>query len=237
MAIANLDYSNQEFLIAGALSGDDAMLEDYAAGDVYVAFAKRIELVPLHATKESHPEARAKAKALVLGIGYGMGAWGLRVRLGTTEEEAAEMIAKYWSAYPDYDAWRSELASKMQVDGYLELADGWRLFPVLDCNQRSIMNFPMQGTGANILRRACTDLAAAGVAMIGTNHDSIMIQAPVDDIDRQVSLTKNLMVKASRALLNGHACRVDVEQVVRYPDHWDPEAGRDLYQQLIAVCK
>ena len=147
------------------------------------------------------------------------------------------MISKYWSAYHVYDAWRSGLSAKMQVDGFLELADGWRLLPVLDCNQRSIMNFPMQGTGTNILRRACLDLATARVEMIGTNHDSIMIQALAEDIDQQVAITKQIMIEASRALLDGHACRVDVEQVVRYPDHWNPEAGRELYQQLINVCK
>lgn len=237
MAIASLDYSSQEFLIAAALSGDSAMLEDYAAGDVYMAFAKRINLAPADATKESHPDARSKAKTLVLGIGYGMSAWGLRSRLGSSEDEAALMISKYWSAYPDYDLWRRDLPAKMQVDGHLELADGWRLFPVLDCNLRSVMNFPMQGTGANILRRACLDLFAVGVEMIGTNHDSIMIQASVEEIDAQVSLTKQIMIKASEVLLNGHACRVDVEQVVRYPNHWNPEAGRELYWQLIKVCE
>lgn len=236
MAVASLDYSSQEFLIAGALSEDPGMLHDYTGGDVYMAFAKRIGLAPEGATASSHPDARKKAKTLVLGIGYGMSSWGLRLRLGTSEDEAQVLIDKYWSAYPVYAAWRQKLVDRMMVDGYLELADGWRLFSVLDNNRRTIMNFPMQGTGANILRRACQQLAEADIEMIGTNHDSVMIQATAAEIDSAVALTAEIMINASRQCLNGHACRVDVEQIVRAPDHWNPEAGRDLYQNLLEVC-
>ena len=236
LAIASLDYKSQEFLIAGALSGDQNMLTDYANGDVYMEFAKRIELAPHDATPETHPEARKKAKTLVLGIGYGMSAWGLRIRLGVSEDEAEVLIDKYWDVYSTYAEWRSNLPSRMMKKGYLELADGWRLLPLLDCNLRTIMNFPMQGTGASILRKACLDLDEAGVILIGTNHDSVMIQAPIDEIDSQIALTKKIMTDACKYYLHGYVCHADVEQVVKYPGHWNPKAGRNLYEKLIEVC-
>jgi DNA polymerase-1 len=166
-----------------------------------------------------------------------MSANGLRLRLGVSEDEAEALITQYWDAYHVYGAWQSELPAVMQANGCLALADGWQLFPVLDCNQRSIKNYPMQGTGSNILRRACAGLTTAGVELIGTNHDSVMVQAPIAEIDGKVKLAEQIMIASSRKLLGGHACRVDIEQVIKYPEHWSPDAGRELYLQLIGVCE
>ena len=68
-----IDWSQQEFGIAAALSGDKLMKEAYASGDPYLTFAKQAKAVPNDATKESHPEERDQYKGCTLAVQYGMG--------------------------------------------------------------------------------------------------------------------------------------------------------------------
>ena len=81
--IAYVDWSQQEFDIAAALSGDQVMKQAYTSGDPYLEFAKLAGALPLDATKKSHPKERALYKETVLAVNYGMG-----------EESPAERIRK-----------------------------------------------------------------------------------------------------------------------------------------------
>jgi DNA polymerase-1 len=75
--LAYIDWSQQEFGIAAALSKDDLMIEAYLSGDCYLQFGKQAGIVPSHATKESHRVQREQFKACVLAVQYGMGAKSL----------------------------------------------------------------------------------------------------------------------------------------------------------------
>ena len=76
-ALAYIDWKQQEFGIAAALSGDPAMYRGYCSGDPYLEFAKQAGLVPENATKQTHPDQRRLCKAAVLAVQYGMGAESL----------------------------------------------------------------------------------------------------------------------------------------------------------------
>ena len=91
--LAYLDWSAQEFAVAAALSGDERMITDYAAGDPHIGFAKTARLVPPDATKETHPLIRERCKTTNLGVLYGMKARGLAGRLGITVPDAEELLA------------------------------------------------------------------------------------------------------------------------------------------------
>ena len=236
-ALASLDWKSQEFIIAGALSGDKAMIKDYYSGDVYVAFAIRVGMVPEGGNAETHPIERQIAKGLVLGLGYGMSEIGLAARLKIASFDALEYVKRYWSAYPVYRDWIDKLPNVMIANGYLQTPDHWRLFPVLDNNIRTVKNFVMQGTGACILREAVQSCRAHGIELLATNHDSLVIQAPANRINDDVELTTELMIKASQKYLDGHKCLVDLEQKISYPDRYNPQAGRDLFLQLKDLCK
>ena len=80
--LAYVDWAQQEFGIAAALSGDEAMKIAYETGDPYLAFAKQAGAVPPDATKHSHQSAREQFKACVLAVQYGMGSESLAYRIG-----------------------------------------------------------------------------------------------------------------------------------------------------------
>ena len=80
--LAYVDFSSQEFALAAALSGDPAMIEDYACGDPYIGLAVRANAVPAGATKGTHAKERTEFKVTTLAVGYGMGPSSLAKQLG-----------------------------------------------------------------------------------------------------------------------------------------------------------
>lgn len=103
--LAYLDWEQQEFGIAAALSRDPAMLAAYETGDPYLAFAKQAGAVPHDATKESHAEVREVYKQCVLAVQYCMGSKALALRIGSTEEHALELLEMHRRTYRKFWTW------------------------------------------------------------------------------------------------------------------------------------
>ena len=101
-AIAYIDYSQQEFGIAGALSGDPKMMDAYRSGDPYLEFAKQAGAAPAAATKVSHPEVREQFKICALGVQYGMGEQSLARSLGQSDRDARVLLRLHREAYPKF---------------------------------------------------------------------------------------------------------------------------------------
>src|SRR5262249_57573878 len=92
MAVAYIDFEQQEFAIAARLSGDGDMLEAYASGDPYLAFAKQAGAIPQDGTKETHGSQRELFKTTALGVLYGMEAEGLALRLDQPSIIARDLL-------------------------------------------------------------------------------------------------------------------------------------------------
>ena len=127
MAFAYIDWSSQEFGIAAALSEDERMLEAYASGDPYLAFAKQAGAVPADATKQSHKRERDVFKTVLLGVGYGMEADALASRLGILPIEARELLLKHRETYPRFWRWSQNVVDTAMVGQ--PSFDGVRLAP------------------------------------------------------------------------------------------------------------
>jgi hypothetical protein len=112
-AIAYVDWSQQEFGIAAALSGDKNMMEAYSSGDPYLAFAKQAGAVPADATKQSHPTERGQFKVCALAVQYGMGEESLAQSLGEPPIVARELLRLHHRTYPAFWRW-SEVPSIMR---------------------------------------------------------------------------------------------------------------------------
>ena len=113
MAVAYIDYSSMEFLIAAALSDghcgpNNPMLEMYQSGDPYLSFAKRVDAAPEWATKKTHEQLRDRYKVGLLAIQYGMQAEGLAMRIGTSSFEAHEMLSQHHELFAQYWQWSDD---------------------------------------------------------------------------------------------------------------------------------
>ncbi len=165
MAVAYVDYSAMEFMIAASLSDQhcgpvNAMLDMYRSGDPYFAFAKRVGAVPAMATKKSHQATRDKYKVMLLATQYGMSADTLAGRLGASTFEAHEMLSQHRAIFAQYWQWSDDWVQHALQTGIMRTAMGWTCrVGVTEFNERSIRNWPVQATGADILRIACIQAA------------------------------------------------------------------------------
>src|SRR5262249_34370170 len=127
MALAYVDYEQQEFGIAAALSGDEAMMAAYRSGDPYLTFAQQAGAVPAGATKTSPREARERFKHCALGVQYGMGAKSLAVRVKAPVAQARELLGLHKRTYPTYWRWSDAVEASAFARGRLQAAFGWTL--------------------------------------------------------------------------------------------------------------
>ena len=236
MAIAYIDWGQQEFGIAGVLSEDKAMQAAYKSGDPYLAFARQAGAIPAHATKQSHAAERDRFKACILGVQYGMGPHSLAAQIGQSVDHAKVLLDLHRRTYPDFWAWSDKVQDHYALGGKLSTEFGWELQPVVNFNPRSVRNFPMQANGAEMLRLACIHLTEVGIRVCAPVHDAVLIEAPLDEIDDTIELARNLMAQASREVLDGFELNTDVE-IVRYPDRYMDKRGRKMWDTVQEIIR
>jgi hypothetical protein len=230
-ALAYMDYEQQEFGVAAALSGDGAMMEAYRTGDPYLAFGKQAGVIPPDATKDSHRMDRDRFKVCALATQYGMGARGLARRLGIPLQRATELLRLHKEVYSTYWRWTRAVGQHARRQGQLQAAFGWTVHAGREANLRSLRNFPLQANGAEMLRLACIDLTERGIAVCAPVHDALLIEAAADEIEQAVALCQQAMGRASEAVLSGFTLRTEA-RVLRHPERHLDGKGRQMWDAV-----
>ena len=215
------DYSQVELRILASLSGDAKLIAAYKdASDIHAVTASQVFHVPL---EEVTPELRRNAKAVNFGIVYGISAFGLSEGLSISRSEAKEYIERYFAAYPDVKKYLDGEVAFAHEHGYVKTIFGRRR-PVPDINasnfmrrsfsERVAMNSPIQGSAADIMKKAMNEvnraLRAGGYAsrIVLQVHDELLIEAPaaeqeavkallVDKMQHAVDLAVDLVADAN----------------------------------------
>jgi DNA polymerase-1 len=189
------DYSQIELRIMAHLSGDERLLAAFAAGmDVHRATAAEVWGVP---PQEVSSDQRRSAKAINFGLIYGMSAFGLARQLGIERGAAQEYVDLYFQRYPGVKAFMDHIREQARQDKYVETLFGRRLYlsDIDHSNQarragaeRTAINAPMQGTAADIIKRAmiAVDRWIASerppVRMIMQVHDELVFEVAEDAV-------------------------------------------------------
>jgi len=229
--LAYIDYSQQEFGIASALSGDEAMMRAYQSGDPYLTFAKQAGAVPKDAIKKTHRFEREQFKACVLAVQYGMGAKSLAQRIGQPEAEARQLLRMHRETYPRFWRWSEGAVDHAMLHGKLWTVFGWEIHVGNNVNPRSLQNFPMQANGAEMLRLACCLATERGIRVCAPVHDAILIEAPIDDLEDAVRSAQKAMSDASEVVLDGFRLRTDAK-LIRHPERYEDERGREMWKTV-----
>jgi hypothetical protein len=230
MALAYIDWEQQEFMIAALLSGDQEMIRAYKSGNPYLALAKKLGAVPELATKTSHHAEHEKFKAVVLGVNYGRTKHGLSKVLGLPINDCSKLLRGYWTAFSTYAHWRKIVRVLMIGYGRLWVWDGWQCLLGVQPNIRSVLNWPVQTTGAVLLRLAVVLAARKGVRIIAPIHDALLIEAKDEDIEEHVRLAKQAMDEACRAVL-GDLIRTE-HQIIHSGGRYYDEKGKKLWDVI-----
>jgi DNA polymerase I len=233
--LAYVDYSQQEFGIAAALSGDQNMIAAYKSGDPYLSFAKQVGAVPQDATKKSHPNEREQFKQCILATQYGMGAAALAVRINQPEIYARELLKYHRQAYKVFWTWSDRVVDYAVITGRLWTVFNWGLKVGTDVNERSLRNFPMQANGAEMLRLACMMATEAGIRVCAPVHDALLVEAPLEVLDEVVAEIQQIMKEASAIILGGFELATDVK-FVRYPNRYMDPRGVHMWNTIMKLA-
>lgn len=231
MALAYIDFAQQEFAAAAALSGDQAMLAAYNSGDPYLAFARMAGAVPEGATKKTHGAERDRFKICALAVQYGMGAETLAERLGQSRAHARDLLAQHRRTFPRFWQWVDDVGTTASMMRRLTTPFGWRINVTGDTKFTTLQNWPCQAAGADMLRLAVIAAVESGIRVCAPVHDALLIEAPIDQIDDAVATTTRLMEQASRLTLHGTTVTTDAT-IIRAPDRYRDERGEPIWRLL-----
>jgi DNA polymerase-1 len=191
--LLSADYSQIELRIMAHLSGDEGLLRAFAAdGDVHRATAAEVFAVEPALVSA---DQRRSAKAINFGLIYGMSAFGLAKQLGIDRGSAQRYVDLYFTRYPGVKRYMDETRERAKRDGFVETVFGRRLYlpeirsrnrALQQYAERSAINAPMQGTAADIIKRAmisvdqwCRDSGDGdGVRLIMQVHDELVFEVP-----------------------------------------------------------
>ncbi|OOE45275.1 DNA polymerase I [Salinivibrio kushneri] len=209
--ILAVDYSQIELRIMAHLSGDKALLEAFREGkDIHAATAAEVMGIRLD---EVTSEQRRRAKAINFGLIYGMSAFGLSRQLGIGRHEAQSYMDTYFERYPGVKAYMERTREQAAEKGYVETIFGRRLYlPEIKSRngmrrkgaERAAINAPMQGTAADIIKRAMILVdqwiqanAADEARLVMQVHDELVLEVKTSSMSKVESKVRKLMASAA----------------------------------------
>jgi DNA polymerase-1 len=221
------DYSQIELRIMAHLSGDAGLLEAFAEDrDIHQATAAEVfGADPAVVT----PDQRRAAKAINFGLIYGMSAFGLARQLGIDRGAAQQYVDLYFQRYPGVKRYMDETREMAREQGFVETVFGRRLYlPDIRAHnqqlrqyaERSAINAPMQGTAADIIKRAMIAVhdwlvrGRSGARLVMQVHDELVLEVPGDAVE---AVERGLRERMSAAAELRVPLRVDVG----CGPHWD----------------
>ncbi|MCC2109497.1 MAG: DNA polymerase I, partial [Hyphomicrobiales bacterium] len=229
--LISADYSQIELRLLAEIADIPQLKKAFADGlDIHAATASEIFGVPV---KDMPSEIRRRAKAINFGIVYGISAFGLANQLGIPREEAGAYIKKYFERFPGIRDYMDRTKKLCREQGFVTTMFGRKChYPRIASsnpserafNERAAINAPLQGTAADIIRRAMIRMddalrdANLKAQMLLQVHDELVFEVPESEVDRTIEVVRRVMVEAPEP-----AVKLSAPLVVdaRAADNWD----------------
>ena len=229
--LISADYSQIELRVLAHMADIPQLNRAFAEGlDIHAMTASEMFGVPI---KDMPSEVRRRAKAINFGIIYGISAFGLSQQLGIARSEAGEYIAKYFERFPGIRGYMDAMRAKVREDGYVQTLFGRKIhFPEINTPQwnmraffeRAAINAPIQGTAADIIRRAMIRMPAAlakaklSARMLLQVHDELVFEAPDAEVADTIEAVSRVMEHAAEPAV---AFSVPLKVDARAASNWD----------------
>lgn len=212
--LIDADYSQIELRVLAHVSGDPTLIGAFREGaDVHAITASQVFGVPPDSVSD---ELRKRAKAVNFGIIYGISAFSLSEDIGVSRKEAQDYIDAYFRKYPQVRDYLDETVKTAKENGYVSTLFGRRRYvPELSARNKNLvafgervaMNTPIQGTAADIIKKAMVDTDAAlkaeglSARLILQIHDELIVEAPENEAERAAALLKEKMENTVKLLV------------------------------------
>ncbi|GAA4079432.1 DNA polymerase I [Amphibacillus indicireducens] len=207
--ILAFDYSQIELRVLAHIANDEKLINAFKADrDIHTQTA--MDVFAINDSDEVDDLMRRQAKAVNFGIVYGISDYGLSQNLKITRKDAQAFIDQYFASYPGVKQYMDDIVHKAKLDGYVTtLMNRRRYLPEItsrNFNQRSFaertaMNTPIQGSAADIIKKAMIDLDHAlksekfAARLLLQVHDELIIEAPKTEVDRLLELVPKTMIE------------------------------------------
>ncbi len=229
--LISADYSQIELRLLAHIADIPALKKAFADGlDIHAMTASEMFGVPIQGMPG---EIRRRAKAINFGIIYGISAFGLANQLGIAREEAGAYIKKYFERFPGIRDYMEATKKAARANGYVNTIFGRKChYPRINAsnvserafNERAAINAPIQGSAADIIRRAMIRmddaLARAGLQarMLLQVHDELVFEAPDEEVEATLPAVTRVMVEAPEPALRLH---VPLQVDARAAQNWE----------------
>ncbi len=229
--LISADYSQIELRLLAHIADLSSMKQAFADGvDIHAMTASEMFDVPV---KDMDPMVRRRAKAINFGIIYGISAFGLANQLGISRSEAKDYIENYFKKFPGIRQYMDDTITSAKSNGYVETIFGRRTHVggINDKNpamrgyaERQAINAPIQGSAADVIRRAMIRMPAAlhrkklAAKMLLQVHDELIFEAPKTETDKTCEIVSEVMMGAPAPAIN-LSVPLDVE--ARAGKNWD----------------
>jgi DNA polymerase-1 len=231
MKLVSADYSQIELRVLAHVADIPQLKQAFADGlDIHAMTASEMFGVPIEGMD---PIVRRQAKAINFGIIYGISAFGLANQLGIDRSEAGAYIKTYFERFPGIKAYMDDTKTYCREHGYVETIFGRRAhYPDIKAsngamrafNERAAINAPIQGSAADIIRRAMIRMEPALAAaklnakMLLQVHDELIFEVPESEVDATLPVIERVMIDAPNPALK---LSVPLEVDARAADNWD----------------
>ncbi len=229
--LISADYSQIELRVLAHMADTPTLRQAFADGlDIHAMTASEMFGVPI---KGMDPGVRRRAKAINFGIIYGISAFGLGNQLGIPRGQAADYINTYFERFPGIKDYMEEMKAEAHRTGYVSTLFGRKIhYPEINTKnpslrgnfERAAINAPIQGTAADIIRRAMVHMEAAldeaglSARMLLQVHDELIFEAPEDEVDKTIEVATRVMENAPAPALQ---LRVKLQVDARAADNWE----------------
>ncbi|MGA8514930.1 MAG: DNA polymerase, partial [Burkholderiaceae bacterium] len=229
--LISADYSQIELRVLAHVADIPQLKKAFDEGhDIHAMTASEMFNVPL---KDMDSSVRRRAKAINFGIIYGISAFGLANQLGISRTEAGDYIKTYFKRFPGIRAYMDRTKKFAHDHGYVETVFGRRIhYPEINTKnpsmrgflERASINAPIQGSAADIIRRAMIRMMPAlhreklRVRMLLQVHDELIFEAPEDEVDAAIPVIRDIMVQAPEPAVK---LSVSLQVDARAAANWD----------------
>ncbi len=229
--LISADYSQIELRVLAHIAGIDQLKKAFADGlDIHAMTASEMFNVPI---AEMDPMTRRRAKAINFGIIYGISAFGLANQLGISRTEAKDYIDMYFTRFPGIRTYMEDTKKAAREQGYVETIFGRKIhYPQINAKnpnmkafqERAAINAPIQGSAANIIRRAMTRMdqalldAGSSARMLLQVHDELIFEVPEAEVEATMPVVRTIMENAPMSALQ---LSVPLKVDAQAADNWD----------------
>lgn len=224
--LLGVDYSQIDLRVLAHITGDPTLVEAFGRNDdIHAVTAADVFTVP---RSEVTPDLRRRAKTIVFGVAYGMSEFGLAAQLGISKTEAKSYIERYYARFPKVRQYMLDAVENVRRTGYVTTLFNRRRYipevhtrnrPIREAAERTAINTPIQGSTADIIKKAMVDLARdvlprfPGAVMTLHVHDELLFEVSDDQV-------RDLAAEATRVMESAFQLSVPLRADAKVGRNW-----------------